>query len=383
MDNQYIPYGRQEISEADIQAVVNVLRSPWLTTGPTVAVFENAVAKHVGTAHAVAVSNGTAALHAAMFAIGIGPGDEVIVPPVTFAATANAVLYQGATPVFADVCPGSLLIDPRQVESKIGARTRAIIAVDYAGQACDYPALQAIARRHNLTLVADACHSLGGSLDGRPCGSLADISVFSFHPVKPITTAEGGMVMTDRLDFADRMRRFRNHGISTDHRQRVSTGVWHYEMIDLGYNYRLSDLQCALGCSQLTRLGEWTARRQQLAARYDVTFAGCPEIRPLEKVAGASHAYHLYVVRVPERERLFVEMREQGIGVNVHYVPVHLHPYYRTHLGTAPGLCPVAEAAYEEVLSLPIFPGLGENQVDRVADALRSAAAGRKPPGRP
>ena len=380
MAADFIPYSRQEISEADIAAVVEVLRSPWLTTGPAVAAFEEAFTSHLGGGHAVAVCNGTAALHTAMFAIGIGPGDEVILPPMTFSATANAVLYQGGTPVFADVLPDTLLIDPARVEEKITPATKAIVAVDYAGAPCDYNALRAIAERHSLVLVADACHSLGGSYHDRPCGTLADISAFSFHPVKPITSAEGGMVVTERADWAERMRRFRNHGLDSDHRSRAEAGIWQYRMVELGFNYRLTDLQCALGLSQLQRLEDWTARRRALAERYRRQLAALPEARPLAVTAGGESAWHLFVVRVPERDRIFPYMRDHGIGVNVHYTPVHLHPYYRQRLGTGEGLCPVAEASFGEILSLPIFPGLGESDQDRVIATLTAALAAEAAP---
>lgn len=370
MTEPLIPYGRQSVDESDIEAVVAVLRSDWLTTGPLVERFERAVADFVGVAEGVAVSSGTAALHAAMHAIGVGPGDEVIVPPMTFAATANAVVYQGGTPVFADVDPTTLLLDPARVEEKLGPRTRAIIAVDYAGQPADYRALRTICRRHGLILVADACHSLGAGDSNGLCGTLADLSVFSFHPVKPITTGEGGMVVTDNAGFAQRMRRFRNHGILTDHHQRLERGAWFYEMVELGCNYRLTDIQCALGLSQLAHLRPWLERRRQMAAYYDAAFQDTP-IRPIQVRPGATHGYHLYVVQVPERDRVFAALRDLGIGVNVHYIPAHLHPYYRQRFATNEGLCPVAESAYRRILSLPIFPGLGETDLARIAETLR------------
>lgn len=375
MSAPFIPYGRQSVDESDIEAVVAVLRSDWLTTGPLVERFERALADFVGAAEGVAVSNGTAALHAAMHAIGIGPGDEVIVPPLTFAATANAVLYQGGTPVFADVDADTMLIDPARVEEKIGPRTRAVIAVDYAGQPADYGTLREICRRHGLILVADACHALGAADAGRPCGSLADLSAFSFHPVKPITTGEGGMVVTDNAEWAERLRSFRNHGISGDHRQRQEQGTWYYEMTELGGNYRLTDIQCALGLSQLARLPKWITRRRELAALYDRAFAGT-EVQPLAVRAGAEHGYHLYVVRVPERDRVFAELRAAGIGANVHYIPVHLHPYYRRRFGTSEGLCPVAEAAYGRILTLPLYPDLSPTEQKRIIHALLQAVAG-------
>ncbi len=259
-----LPYGRQSIDEADVASVVEVLQSDWLTTGPKVSEFEQAFADLVDAEEAVAVSNGTAALHAAMYAIGIGPGDEVIVPPMTFAATANCIVYQGGAPVFVDVDPDTLLLDPVQVEARITSRTKAIIGVDYTGQPCDYDVLRVIADQHGLVLVADACHALGGSYKGRAVGSLADLSIFSFHPVKHITTGEGGIITTDDPSLAQRMRVFRNHGITTDHRQRQREGSWFYEMVDLGYNYRLTDLQCVLGLNQLLKLPAWVARRREI-----------------------------------------------------------------------------------------------------------------------
>jgi perosamine synthetase len=371
-----LPYGRQWVDADDIEAVAAVLRSDWLTTGPAVDAFEAAVAAFAGAAHGVAVSSGTAALHAAMYALGIGPGDEVIVPPMTFAATANAVVYLGGTPVFADVDSATLLLDPAQAEKKITARTRAIVAVDYAGQPCDYDALQRVCERHGLALVADSCHALGARYRGRPVGSLAALTAFSFHPVKHITTGEGGMIVTDDAELAGRMRRFRNHGIATDHRQRAERGSWFYEMADLGYNYRLSDIQCALGLSQLARLPAWLERRREIAARYDAAFAGHPSIQPLAVCPDIRHAYHLYVVRVDgnRRQEIFQQLREREIGANVHYIPVHLHPYYRRRFGTAPGLCPVAEAAYERILSLPIFPRMSDADVERVIGAMAEVA---------
>lgn len=371
-----LPYGRQTIDDDDVAAVVAALRSDWLTTGPRVEAFEQAVAAYVGAREAVAVSNGTAALHAAMYAVGVGPGDEVLVPALTFAASANCVVYQGAQPVFVDVNPDTLLLDVERAEACITPRTKAIVAVDYAGQPCDYDALRVLARKHGLSIVADACHALGGARRGRRVGTLADLSVFSFHPVKPIATGEGGMVVTDNGDLARRMRLFRNHGITTDHRQREQKGTWTYEMVDLGFNYRLSDLQCALGLSQLRKLPAWVQRRREIAARYDGAFAELHGVRPLQVQADAEHAYHLYVVRLAgsvTRQRVHAALRAQGIGANVHYVPVHLHPFYRRRFGTGPGLCPVAEAAYERILSLPIFPSMRDADADAVIGAMRRA----------
>lgn len=372
-----LPYGHQNIDEDDIATVIETLRSDWLTTGPKLDEFEQAFAASVGTAHAVAVSSGTAALHASMYALNIGPGDEVIVTPMTFAASANCILYQGGSPVFADIDPDTLLIDPERVQEKITRRTKAIIAVDYAGQPCDYDALSKIAEKHGLVLVDDACHAIGGSYKGRPVGSLADLSTFSLHPVKHITTGEGGVITTDDASFAHRMRIFRNHGITTDHRQRAQAGGFFYEMVDLGFNYRITDFQCALGISQLRKLQESVVKRQQIAAVYDAAFSRMEFVHPLTTHPHVSHAYHLYVVRFNtdqlgvDREGLFSAIRAENIGANVHYIPVYLHPYYQSRLDVRPGLCPVAEAAYHHVMSLPIFPQMISEDVENVITAVR------------
>ena len=367
-----LPYCRHLIDEEDIAAVTAVLRSDWLTTGPYVAKLESAFASHAGTKEAVTVSSGTAALHAAMHALGIGPGDEVIVPTLTFAATANCVVYQGGTPVFVDVDPDTLLINPVDVEAKLSSGTKAIIAVDYAGQPCDYDALASIASRHKLALVADACHSLGAAYKGRQAGSLADLNIFSLHPAKHVTTGEGGVVTTNDPALAERMRIFRNHGISADHCQRHLQNTWFYEMTELGFNYRLTDFQCALGLSQLTKQRSWLERRRTIASRYDEAFSQTPTIRPLDKRPEIEHAYHLYVIRLQQaalksdRTTIYRALRAEGIGVNVHYIPVHLHPYYLVQLGTGSGTCPVAEELYREIVSLPLFPAMSDADVDDV-----------------
>jgi perosamine synthetase len=371
-----LPYGRQAIDEEDIVAVTEVLRSDWLTTGPKVAEFERAFADFVGAHEAVAVSNGTAALHAAIYALGIGPGDEVIVPPMTFAASANCVVFQGGTVVFADVDSETLLLDPAEVEAKITPQTKAIVAVDYAGQPCDYERLRAIADRHGLSIVADACHAIGGSYKDRPVGALADLNTFSLHPVKHLTTGEGGMITTNDRALAQRMRVFRNHGITTDHRQREEQGSWFYEMVDLGYNYRLTDFQCALGLSQIKKLPGWVARRREIARQYDEAFAGIPAVTPLSVREDANHAYHLYVVRFDmaqlraSKSELFAALRGEGIGVNVHYIPVHLHPFYRQRFGTGPEQCLEAEMAYEQIVSLPMFAQMTDSDCQDVVSAV-------------
>lgn len=376
MNRPMIPYARQSVSDDDVAAVIEVLRSEWLTTGPKTEAFETAFADSVGARHAVAVSSGTAALHTAMYAAGVGPGDEVIVPAITFVATANAAVYQGATPVFADLQPDTLLVDPGSVKKKINSRTKAIVGVDYAGQPCDYDALGRIARRNRLTLIADACHALGAEYDGKKVGGLADLTVFSFHPVKHITTGEGGMVTTADRGMAALMRRFRNHGVTTNHHERNRKDTWYYEMEDIGYNYRITDFQCALGLSQLARLPAQITARRAIAKRYDEAFAALPAVRPLAVSEHAAHAYHLYVVALQSgrwdgsRDRLFVHLRKRGIGVNVHYLPVHLHPYYRRRFGYGKGQCPVAEKAYEEILSLPMYPAMTGAEVEQVIEAV-------------
>jgi UDP-4-amino-4,6-dideoxy-N-acetyl-beta-L-altrosamine transaminase len=363
-----LPYSRQSIDDDDVRAVVAALRSEWLTTGPAVAEFERAFAAAAGAAHAVAVSSGTAALHAAVHALGIGAGDEVIVPAMTFAASANCVVYEGGTPVFADVDPETLLLDPAAV--RITPRTKAIVAVDYAGQPCDYGALRAF----GLPIIADACHAVGGSDNGAPVGSLAVLSAFSLHAVKHVTTGEGGVITTDDAELARRMRVFRNHGITRDHRER---GSWFYEMVELGFNYRITDFQCALGTSQLRKLPASVARRRSIAERYNRFFAGTPSMRPLRVRDGAAHAYHLYPVllRGLDRATVFRALRAEGIGCNVHYIPVHLHPFYRERFGTRAGLCPAAEAAYENLITLPMFAAMSDRDVDDVLDACAKVLA--------
>jgi len=374
-----IPYGKQSVSEEDIKAVAAVLRSDWLTTGPKVEEFEKAICEYTGASEGVSVSSGTAALHTAVHAAGIGKGDEVIVPPMTFAATANAVLYQGGRPVFVDVDPDTLLIDVAKVEQKINDKTKAIISVDYAGQPCDYDALRRLAVDHHLVFISDACHALGAEYEGEKVGKQADISAFSFHPVKHITTGEGGMVLTNRHDLAEKSRLFRNHGINRTLRERASNETWYYEMVDLGFNYRLSDIQCALGICQLKRLPAGLKRRREVAGAYNDAFSQQELVKPLGIVPYGVHAYHLYVVKVntmmTTRAKLFASLRSQGIGVNVHYIPVHLHPYYREHLGTSEGMCPVAERAYEQIISLPMYATLTDDEIHSVVEAVRKAGS--------
>ena len=377
--NFLLPYGRHDIDEEDLEAVRNALLSDWLTTGPKVEEFEEKTAKISGAGFGAAVNSGTAALHAAMAALGIKAGDEVIVPPITFAATANAVVYQGGIPVFADVDPDTLLMDPEKVEEKITSKTRAVISVDYAGQMCDYDALMKITKKHGLYLVADACHSIGGAYKGSPSGSCADLTVFSFHPVKQITTGEGGMVVSNEKKLIEKVKLFRNHGISMDFHERRKTETWYYEIEMPGFNYRLTDFQCALGISQLKKLECRIHKRNRLANQYDRFFEGMNGIAPLKKREFISHAYHLYVVKLDlkrlkkNRLEIFSFLRNEGIGVNVHYIPVHYHPFYKKTFNTYKGLCPRAEDAYERILTLPLFPAMTEDDAKKVCRIIKRA----------
>ena len=355
-----------------------MLRGDWLTTGPLVERFEGSFAAYVGARHAVAASNGTAALHLCMLAAGIGVGDEVIVPALTFVASANCARYVGATVKFADVRDDTLTIDVDHAASLITAKTRAIVAVDYGGLPADLDALCELARRYGLMLVEDACHAPGAEYRGRKVGSIAHLSTFSFHPVKHLTTGEGGMVTTNDPALAERVRRFRNHGIDSDHRQRERRKTWRYDMVDLGFNYRLNDIQCALGLSQLARLGRSIERRRSLAQRYGEALGNSNSLRVPTVPGDRSHAWHLYAIRLRAehpadvREAIFNALRADEIGVNVHYLPVYLHTYYRS-LGYPQGLCPVAEGAYEALLSLPMWHGLSESSQDRVIHSLIEA----------
>ena len=371
-----LPYGRQSIAEDDIQDVVDVLRSDWLTTGPKVGEFEEALAARVGAKHAVSFSSGTSALHGAAFAAGLKPGDEAITTPMTFAATANCLLYQGATPVFADVSADTLNLDPEKAAARVTRRTRAMLPVDYAGHSAEMDAILELAAHHGLVVIEDGCHALGAEYRGRRTGSIADMTVFSFHPVKHLATGEGGMVTTDSADYAETLRRFRNHGISGDARQRQADGQWRYEMVLLGFNYRLTDIACALGLSQLKKLDGNLSRRREIAAHYATEFRDLAGVMPPTGRAGVDPAWHLYPIRLnlerlsANRAQVFRALRAENIGVNVHYIPVHLHPYYRDRFGYRGGEYPVAEAAYEQLISLPMFHGMTDGDVQDVITAV-------------
>ncbi len=370
-----LPYARQTVGEEDVQAVTAALRSDWLTTGPLVEAFERAVAAIADVAHAVAVSSGTAALHAAVSAAGVGPGDEVVVSPLTFAATANAVVYQGGTPIFADIRSDTLNVDPETVAASVTSGTRALLTVDFAGQPSELDQLKVIARSRGLTLIEDAAHALGASYKGRPIGGIADLTTLSFHPAKLITTGEGGVVTTSQDRLAAHLRRFRNHGLQTNFRERGARGAAYSPMVDLGYNYRLNDLQCALGLSQLGRLDSFLKRRSDIAERYTVALADIAAVRMPAVLSHGRHAWHIYPVLLDldrlktDRDTILAALRAEGIGATVHYVPVYWHPFYAAR-GYSRGLCPRAEAAYERLLTLPLFPAMTDHDVDDVVAAL-------------
>lgn len=372
-----LPYGHQSVDENDIESVVDVLRSDWLTTGPKVGEFEEAFAAWVGATYAVSFSSGTAGLHAAVFAAGLKAGDEAITSPMTFAATANCVLYQGATPVFADDSSDTLNLDPAQAGLRVTPRTKAILPVDYAGHPAELGPILELAEHHGLTVIEDACHALGAEYRGQRVGSMPHMTVFSFHPVKHITTGEGGMVTTGDARTAETLRRFRNHGISSDARKRQSEGQWQYEMVLLGFNYRLTDLACALGVQQLRKLDNNLVRRRQIAARYATAFQNVPGLMPPPVRSDVLPAWHLYPIRLnlnalsAGRSEVFRALRGENIGVNVHYIPVHLHPYYRERFGYRGGEFPVAEDAYERLISLPMFHGMSDGDVEDVVRAVR------------
>lgn len=377
--NRILPYSRQLIEEDDIAAVAEVLRSDYLTQGPKVAEFERALAEYTGAKFAVAFATGTAALHGAYFAAGLQPGEEVITTPNTFAATANAALYLGARPVFADIQPDTGNIDSSEIEKHITPRTRILAPVDYSGHPADMDAINAIASRHNLIVVSDASHSLGATHKGRKVGALADMTTLSFHPVKPITTGEGGAVLTDSEAFYQRLMIFRTHGITKDPAQMTSpeVGDWFYEQQHLGFNYRITDIQCALGVSQLRKIDRFLAEQRHIAARYTNAFSQQDGILPYHCREGVESAWHLYPLRLVgknegRRREFFDVLRRARLWVQVHYIPVYWHPYYQS-LGYTKGLCPKAEAFYESEISIPIFPGMDDQELEYVINTVIKA----------
>jgi len=374
---QPLPYGRHRISDDDVHAVEQVLRSDWLTTGPTIEAFEGTLRAVTGAAGVVAVSSGTAALHAACATLGLAPGDEVIVPSLTFVASANAILYVGGRPVFAEVRPDTFTIDPDDVERRLTSRTRAIMTVHYAGLATDLGRLRALTASRGLVLVEDAAHALGASTEEGPVGARSDLATFSFHPVKHVTTGEGGAIATTSAERAAAMRRFRNHGLSSDVREREGQGDWAYDLVDFGFNYRLSDIGAALGRSQLGSLPQSLARRRALARAYRSAFADVPELELQSVQHVDAHAWHLFVVAIKSerlrvgRDQLVRALRAEGIVANVHYAPAHLMRYYREHLGTAAGMLPVTEDVASRLITLPLFPAMSDHDLADVVTALR------------
>jgi len=373
-----LSYGHQYIDEDDIQAVTEVLRSDFLTCGPKVTELEGELCRLTGAAHCTTVSNGTAALHTACLAAGIGPGDEVITTPITFAASANAVLYCGGRPVFADIDPRTYAIDPASIEAHITERTKAVIAVDFTGAACDYDAIRAICARHHLLLIEDAAHSIGTSYRGTPVGSIADLTTFSFHPVKTVTAGEGGAVLSQDAELAGRVQLFARHGITRDPGllREHGNSNWYYEQQLLGYNYRMTDIQCALALSQLKKLDRFAARRKELVRRYDEAFRELPEVFVQEETEGSDAVRHLYILRLNlerlqcGRREFYDAMQAENIGVNVHYIPVYWFPYYREQ-GYPKGLCPNAEAYYESCLTLPLFYSMTDQDQRDVVEAVK------------
>lgn len=382
-----IPYGRQDICPEDIDAVVNVLQSDFLTQGPVAPRFEQAVAAYCRTGHAVATNSATSALHIACLALGLGPGDWLWTSPITFVASANCGLYCGARVDFVDIDPRTYNLCPKALEHKLidaerdGRLPKVVVAVHLSGQSCNMAAIHELSQQYGFRIIEDASHAIGGSYRGQPIGNghHSDITVFSFHPVKIITTGEGGMALTRNTELAECMARLRSHGITRDAASMTHDpdGPWYYQQIDLGFNYRMTEMQAALGLSQMERLDDYVAQRQQLAQRYDRLLTDLPLTTPWQDPDAAS-ARHLYIIRlqldrlVTSHRRVFEALREQGIGVNLHYIPVHTQPYYQK-MGFAAGQFPLAERYYAEAISLPLYPSLTETQQDEVVTALRQA----------
>ena len=376
-----LQYGKQTIDESDKQAVLDVLNeNKYLTTGPKVTEFENKVKEYCGAKYACAVNSGTAALHLAVDALDLKNTDEVIVTCLSFVASSNAIVYCGVKPVFCDIDEDTMNIDPVKIEALINKNTKAIIAVDFAGQPCDYHKIMPIIKKYNLVLIEDAAHSMGAQVNSCPSkpkvGSYADITTFSFHPVKNITTCEGGMVVTNNEKYYKRMKAFLTHGITRDYKDRENSASHYYEMVSLGYNYRIPDILCSLGISQLTKLDHFINRRQEIAKMYDNKLKQLNKyLIPLKQQFES--AYHIYVIKLnldnltTDRDTIFKSLKAEGIGVNVHYMPIHLHPFYKNNFNTFEGMMPIAEKVYKQIITLPIFPLMTNEDVDDVVDAMK------------
>ncbi|MCX5751394.1 MAG: UDP-4-amino-4,6-dideoxy-N-acetyl-beta-L-altrosamine transaminase [Candidatus Saganbacteria bacterium] len=377
-----IPYATQWIDADDIKAVLEILKSDWLTQGPKVKEFEERVANYCGVKYAIALNSGTSALHAACFASKVGLQDEVITTPITFAASANCVLYCGGKPVFADVQEDTLNIDPEEIKKKITSKTKAIIPVHFAGHPCDLEKIYAIAKDNKLIVIEDAAHALGAEYKSARIGSCtySDMTILSFHAVKHITTGEGGMVLTNNEELFKKIVMFRTHGITKDQAllENKDEGCWYYEMQDLGFNYRITDFQCALGLSQLKKLDLFVNRRREIVAQYNQAFNGLANITvPIEK-SDVKSSWHIYPVRFKgERKNIFNKLREKGIGVNVHYLPVYFQPYYRS-LGYQTGICPKAEAYYSQAVTLPLYPKMSYEDINYVIESVVDILEGAK-----
>lgn len=374
-----IYYGHQWIEEDDIQAVVEVLKSDYLTTGPYVADMEHALEKYTGAKHAVAVSNGTAALHCACIAAGIGPGDEVITTPITFAASANCAFYCGARPVFADIDLNTYNIDPASIEKCITEKTKAVMSVDFTGQVVKVKEIREICDKHHLIFIEDAAHSIGTKYNGKMVGSLADMTCMSFHPVKTVTSGEGGAILTDNDEFYNKLLLAHTHGITHDEALMEGTsheGPWYYEEIALGYNYRITDFQAALFMSQLSKINRFISRRKEIVRRYNEAFEGMQEIIVQKEIPESDTSRHLYIIRLVldklncTRREFFDAMAAENVQCQIHYVPVYWFPYYQ-HLGYEKGLCPNAEEVYKSIISIPLYPAMTERDVDDVITAVK------------